>query len=84
MGETILSCDPNDINPWGCDLVAVILFHLFIFFSPPFSMTNYWNDFDFVLYVDADNIISSSVHSFSSLVFFQVLLLSTFSCCVAV
>lgn len=29
MGETILSCNPNDINPWGCDLVAVIFYFFF-------------------------------------------------------
>jgi len=40
-------------NPWGCDWVAVILFYFFEF-PPPFSMMNYWNGFDFVLYVDAD------------------------------
>lgn len=74
----ILSCNPDDINPWGCDLIAVI------YFSPPFFDDEWLEWFWFCFVCRCRYIISSSVHSFSSLVFFQVLLLSTFSCCVAV
>lgn len=76
--KKIISCNLDDINPWGCDLVAVI------YFSPPFFDDEWLEWFWFCFVCRCRYIISSSVHSFSSLVFFQVLLLSTFSCCVAV